>query len=229
MRCHSQSPVFGVNYDVGYIGFTLHSDDPVGAGIAWFERWDYEGDGGTRVSASGVPPGIVVTHALVVSGPDECIEAHAWSGVQRSTLSKYFNDPHCRIFFRKPRGWTRHRGLDIVTSAASHIGESYGYGLIVADMLADSFVGHWLNRRFRNLPDRIVSKVFDRAGTDVCSELCAKAMQDQFWLRYRGCLRQPARMIEPQALFIDRLVFEDWSQAAAPPANGINKTEIATP
>lgn len=198
MTSHSLKPNFGVNYDVGYVGFTSRSDDPVDAGIAWFERWyDYDQ--------------ICVTHALIVSGPDECVEAHARTGVQKSTLSKYWNDPHCRLFFRKPAGWYQRLGEDIAISAQRHIGDKYGYGLIVADMLADTALGHWLNRKLKDWPNRAVSKLLNRAGTEVCSELAAEALKDNLpWL---GCLSKPARMIEPQELFVNRMVFEDWKIA----------------
>lgn len=207
MNIKTVKPDFGGNYDLGYIGFTSRTDDLVAAGIAWFERWDDR--------ASSPYPKITVEHALVVSGENECIEAHAVTGVSRSDLTKYFRDKHCHIFFRKPVGWSLRRGEGIVAAAKDHLGESYGYGLIVADLLANTYFGRWLNRWTRNVPNRIVSKFCDAAGTEVCSELAAKALQAQPWLRERGCLRQPARTVTPQALFEDRRVFYDWKNIPA--------------
>jgi hypothetical protein len=200
MQTHSLKPNFGVNYDVGYIGFTARCCDPVAAGIAWFERWP----------VGRVPAGLIVTHALVVSGADECIEAHAKFGVQRSTLSKYFNDPHCQLFFRKPRGWDLPRGQQIVSAAAAHVGDKYGYGIILADLLANTYLGHWLNYWLRNWPNRLVCRLLDRAGSEVCSELAALALQEQWWIPRLGCLENPACMVTPQALFEDDCVFEPW-------------------
>lgn len=206
MITHTLKPNWGVNYDVGYIGFTSRTDDLVAAGIAWFER--FQEVAGSGVEGRGAPTGIVVEHALVVTGPDQCVEAHAGTGVQKSTLSKYWNDPHCRLFFRKPRKWSKILGEDIAISAQRHIGEKYGYGLILADALANTYAGHVLNVWLRNWPNRLFCKLWDRAGTEVCSELAAKALQEN--VRNVGCLNQPARMIIPQELFEDPFIFEPW-------------------
>jgi len=244
-------PNFGVNYDIGYVGFTSHSDDLVDAGISWFERWQTAGSqmpearGQTaevrpptadlRPLTSGLrpPASVCVSHTFIVSGSDECIEAHAKVGVHKGTLSQYFNDPHCRVFFRKPVGWTLPRGHAIDLSAAVHIGDKYGYGVIIADALANTCLGHWLNCELNNWPNRIVSRLFDRAGAEVCSELVAMALQDQDWLMGTGartamsaiavgCLSQPARMITPQMLFEDTEIFcaqgRDSAPALSPPA-----------
>ncbi len=202
MIAHSLKPNFGVNYDVGYVGFTSRTDDAVAAGIAWFERWDL-----VKLGAN-VPSGICVEHALIVSGPDECVEAHAGTGVQKAILSKYFNDPHCRIFFRKPRNWSQVMGEDIVISAQRRVGDKYGYGVIVADAVANTYLGHLANVLLRNWPNRIVSKLLDSAGAEVCSQLAAEALQDN--LPHLGILAEPARMITPQGLFEDPVIFCDW-------------------
>ncbi len=210
MNTEAIKPNYGVNYDVGYIGFTARCCDPVADGIAWFERW--------IPGASGVPSGVVVTHALVVSGADECIEAHAQGGVRRATLSQYFNDPHCRIFFRKPRGWDVNRGNDIAMAAAEHVGDKYGYGIIIADLLANTFLGHRLNYWLCNWPNRIVCRLLDRPGAEVCSELAAAALQKQWWIPQIGCLENAACMVTPQALFEDGLIFEPWQSEPLKPS-----------
>lgn len=210
MITHTLKPNFGVNYDVGYIGFTSRSDDPVAAGIAWFERWDVP-DTDDWPHHPSVPDGIVVEHALIVSGPDECIEAHAGTGVQKSTLSKYWNDPHCRIFFRKPRNCSRTLGQDIVISAQRRIGDRYGYGVIVADALANTFLGHCLNAALFNGPNWLISKLLDRKGAEVCSQLAVEVLQEN--LPHVGILAEPARMVTPQALFEDAVIFEPWKNS----------------
>src|SRR5579883_2020255 len=84
---------------VGHIGFTFEPGI-VSAGVAFAERWNRRGD-------------IKVSHTLVVSGPDEAIEAHIDEGVARVSLDKYLLDPRCRLFFRRPRGWTPELGARI--------------------------------------------------------------------------------------------------------------------
>ena len=102
----TKSPIrFGADYATGYIGFTRVSG-MVSRGVAYFERWNRLGT-------------IPVTHALVVSGENECIEAHIDEGVARVSLAKYFEDPGCRIFFRRPRGWTAELGGRIAATAAT--------------------------------------------------------------------------------------------------------------
>ncbi|MCE2673029.1 MAG: hypothetical protein LW635_05400 [Microcystis sp. 53598_E5] len=49
------NPVYGVNYNKGYIGFTYDGTHPVGRGIAYFTKWDKM----SNISA---------THALIVTG-----------------------------------------------------------------------------------------------------------------------------------------------------------------
>lgn len=88
-------PKFGPdgNYHVGYIGFTYSEGNIISEGIAYFTRWHRMSD-------------IKVSHALIVTGDNKCVEAHLETGVAEKDLSEYFNDPHCQIFFRKPKGLT---------------------------------------------------------------------------------------------------------------------------
>lgn len=81
--------IYGDTYKKGYVGFTFYNTSVISNGIAFMTRW-------ARMSE------IKVSHALIVTGNNECIEAHMQNGVQRSTLSKYFDAPNCQIFFRKP-------------------------------------------------------------------------------------------------------------------------------
>lgn len=188
-------PAFGTNYDIGHIGFT-YVGGVVSSGVAYFERWN-------RIGA------IRVTHTLVVSGDNECIEAHLDEGVARAPLTKYFNDPGCRIFFRKPRGWNPALGQRIASTAASKLGCKYDTRLIAAEAAADTVVGHWLNRVFGSWPNRVVSRFLDRPDHWICSELVAFALQQQPELRDQGVLRFPPDTIDPQELFEDHALFED--------------------
>lgn len=178
----------------GFIGFTFEPGI-VSAGVAFAERWNRRGQ--TKVS-----------HTLVVSGPDECIEAHLDEGVARVSLDKYLDDPKCRIFFRQPRGWNPELGARIVSAAATQIGCRYNTSLILAQAAADTWFGHWCNRLMRLWPDRIISKMLDRRRHWICSQLVAFALARQPEFQGRGILRQPLDTIDPQQLFEDNELFE---------------------
>jgi hypothetical protein len=155
MNLISIKPQFRSNYDAGYIGFTFTDECPVSEGIAFFERWNRLSD-------------IRVSHVFVVTGDVELVEAQMEHGVQKDSIAKYFNDPHTIVFFRKPRGWSPELGQRIASAAASKIGTPYATGLIVADLLADSFLGHWLNVTFQQWPRRIVNKFLARPAEFIC-------------------------------------------------------------
>lgn len=188
-------PQFGVNYDVGWIGFTSRSGDIISEGISYFERWD------------DVPGNICVEHAFIVADKSACIEALG-GGIQASELSKYFKDQTCRTYFRRPAAWTPSMGDVIKGEAQKHIGDRYGYGIIFADMLANTLFGHWLNELTGNIPNSFVSEILSRRGTEVCSQLAAMALQTVPSLSTLGCLKLPAREIKPQDLFVDQECFD---------------------
>ncbi len=190
---------FGVDYATGYIGFT-YADGMVSRGVAYFERRHRRG--GTRV-----------THALVVSGDNEGIEAHIDEGVARVALSKYFEDPGGRIFFRKPRGWNPELGGRIAAGAAAQVGCGCATGLVAAE--AETFAGHWLNRQLDSWPHRLLRRLRDRRRSWRCGELVAHALAQQPELRGRGVLRFPPDIIDPQELFEDTALFEDELAYAA--------------
>jgi hypothetical protein len=193
----SIAPVWGDNYCPGYIGFIHHLQPGfVSQGIAYFQGHPAYGD-------------ITVTHALVVSGEDECIEAQS-SGVKRATLTQYFNDKTCAIVFRKPRNWHPSMGQIIVDEAAQHVGDRYAYTLILAQALSHSKLGRLLNRWWHDKPDAWVSRLLDYGCIEFCSELCAKALKAVPELRNQGILQCEPRMIDVQELFGSKAVFEDW-------------------
>jgi hypothetical protein len=181
--------------EVGHIGFT-YVPGWVSAGVAFAERWN-------RRST------IKVTHTLVVSGASECIEAHIDEGVAKVSLEKYFGDPSCRIFFKRPRGWTPELGARIAASAATQVGCSYNTSLIVAQAAVDTWLGHWCNRLLGAWPDRVLSWALDRQHRWICSQLVAYALAQQPEFRGRGVLSQPLDTIDPQQLFEDDLLWEN--------------------
>jgi hypothetical protein len=197
------TPQFSTDYDVGHIGFT-YVRGFVSTSVAYFEHWHRHNP-------------ISVTHALVVSGANECIEAHLDEGVARAPLSKYFNDPNCRIVFRKPRACTPELGGRIAESAAAKIGARYNTSLIIAQAAADTFVGYWMNRLLRAAPDRLMSRLLNDPNHWICSQLVAYALAQQPEYRDRGVLRSPLDTIDPQQLFEDAILFEP-DATPTPPA-----------
>lgn len=198
MTVKSIQPQYGVNYGPGYVGFT-NDGDFVSEGIAYFERWDRLGK-------------ISVSHTFIVASPDHCIEAHIKGGVQVSPLAKYFDDPSTAVFFRKPLGWNPEIAGAIVKSAAEKVGCGYATGLIVEEAMADSFVGHWVNKFTHYWPHRFFSALLGSDTSDICSELVAYALNAQPIYRGRGILANPADTIDPQELFEDTVIFEDWQE-----------------
>lgn len=189
-------PKFGANYATGYIGFT-YTGGFVAGSVAYFERWNRS-------------TGLKVSHTFIVSGDNECIEAHINEGVARVPLTKYFADPACQVFFRRPRGWNPDLGRRIADAAVAKVGAHYNTSLILADVVADTFIGHWLNRLLRSWPNRLISRAFDRSGHWICSQLVAYALAQQPELQSQGVLRFPFDIIDPQELFEDEDLFESW-------------------
>lgn len=199
MNIQTIKPEFGVNYDVGYIGFTMTRGDDISEGIAYFERFERMSD-------------IAVSHAFVVTGDDELVEAHIEHGVQRDCISKYFDDPNVLVFFRKPRNWTPGMGRVIANAAISKIGRPYASGLIVADVLADTLFGRLANKVFKQWPDRFVRALLDEPNRFICSELAAYALSQDYLLYKIGVLKNPLDAIDPQELFEDEIIFDDWAR-----------------
>lgn len=177
----------------GHIGFT-YVNGFVSTGVAYFERWHRRSP-------------VRVTHTLVVSGPNECIEAHFDEGVAHAPLTKYLNDPNCRILFRQPAGWTPELGQRIADAAAAKIGSRYNTSLIVAEAASDTFLGHWLNTAFRAWPNRLFSRLLDKPNEWICSQLVAYALAQQPEYHDRGILRAPLDTIDPQQLYEDTILF----------------------
>jgi len=190
-------PVYGRNYRLGYLGFEFKTADPIAEGIAWFTRQD-------RESA------VKVAHVFIVSGPDECIEAHAGSGVIRASLEGRLADPCTIVCFKKPAGWSLDLGARIVAAAEPRIGEGYDGSLIVAHALNGSFLGRLVSHL---TGDEIASKLVDLLDTQdewICSELGAYVLNEQVEFAGVGVLSKPNASITPQELFDCDELFEPW-------------------
>jgi hypothetical protein len=212
-------PQFGVDYDIGWI-FFVNENTAVADGIAWFERWDRNGrervgvtedrrNGDLRYADTPKPRFAPVIHTGVCAGEDRCYEAHWETGVSIGTLSNYFGGP---IYFRRPHGWTVTTGVHIAAAAAGKLGCKYNKGLILAQFLANTLFGHFVNALCRNRINDKVSAWLDRRNEYICSELCAYALNEQPQYRGRGVLAQPLDTISPQMLFDDPVLWEDAAQ-----------------
>jgi hypothetical protein len=193
----SLDPEYGKNYDIGYIGFTYSATNFVSNGIAYFTRW-------SRMSQ------IKTCHALLVTGENECIEAHAQGGVKKTPLSNYFNDVHTQIFFRKPLDLTDAIAKAIVITAQHELGCKYDTKLIASQALSNSHLGKLIKDTFGGKPEEIISKLMNNDNRWICSELVAYCLDEQPLYKGRGILGKPADTIDPQELFEDSIIFQPW-------------------
>lgn len=198
MKIISVPPAWGETLAPGYCGFITRERNVIGDGIAWFERFEL---------------GLPFVHTFVIesfSSSSSCslIEAHAQLGVHRATLEEYMGNPNTQCFIRIPKGWTPEIGEKIATAAATHLGEKYAFPLIVADALANTWLGHGINWLTGNHWDRFICWALSNAHQKICSQLVALALQSQFYLRLRGCLRRPADTIMPKELGNDNSLWD---------------------
>lgn len=195
----SKLPLYGVNYNKGYIGFTFNNASFISEGIAYFTRWDRLSD-------------IPVSHALVVIDENTCIEAIMGQGVRKNSLDRYFWDNHTHIFFRKPMSINENVADEIAQTAEKEIGATYANNLIVNDMIRSTFLGHLLDELSHDSIFDGLSMVLDKDGSFICSELAAYCLKSaKSWVYNNvSILSRPAAAITPQSLFSDNVIFEQW-------------------
>lgn len=198
IKISSIKAVYGETYKKGYIGFTYYNTSIVSIGIAYMTHWARMSD-------------IKVSHTLIVTGENECIEAQIEDGVVRSDLDRYFNNPSCQIFFRKPIGLTDDIATNLVKSAEAQLGTKYDINLIVAAAMQGAFIGKLINTIFSGKPDRLVSKRLNREDRWICSELVAYCLNEQSQYSNQGVLENRVETIDPQELFEDQSIFEPWA------------------
>ena len=194
----SLEPAYGDNYKPGFLGFTQTGSSMLSVGIAHFTRWSRLSD-------------IHISHVLVVTGENECVEAVAGKGIVKSTLDRYFADPKTQIFFRKPRKCTQGLGQRIAETALSQAGTKYETLLTVAQMLDGSFLRRWMMSHFRESPDHFVGHLLNRDSRWIACELAAYCLDCQPEYADRGVLGKHRHAISPQELFEDGEIFSNWS------------------
>jgi hypothetical protein len=193
----SCEPVYGKNYGAGYVGFTYTGSNLISLGIAYVTRWSCMHD-------------IHVSHALIVSGENECIEAHAQSGVRRAPLSSYFNDKHCQIFFRKPQDLTPELASRVIATAAEQLGCRYDLSLIAGHLQSNLLLANLVRRMYGSSYEEAVCRLKDHPDRWICSELVAHCLDQQPEYRDKGVLNRSNATIDPQELFEDNTTFTPW-------------------
>lgn len=185
-------PQFGTTLRPGYSGFVIRRNNLEADGIAWGERFT---------------PGLPFIHTFVVTDSG-VIEAHIRQGVHRASFVEYTRDLDCEVYVREPIGYSPEMGNSIVAYAESCLGQKYGTSLILADFLANTYIGHFVNQITGNWPNRIVTKLLNGRNEKICSELVAASLRSQVELQRLGCLQLPPREITPKMLGNDDAVYE---------------------
>ena len=203
-----------MNYKTGYIGFLNKGADVTSLGIAYFTGWDIISD-------------IHVTHTLIVAGEDQCIEADMVNNtVKVCTISKYFNDPNCQIFFRKPILFNDAVGYAIAHKASLEVGKQYDFGAILTQGLSGSFPGRMLDRLLTGKFEELLGNLLNHADKWICSELVAYTLDEQLLYRDKGILKSPNCTISPQELFQDSEIFAPWKKSEPSETKAVTETLI---
>ena len=196
LKVESKAPVYGENYNQGYIGFTYKKKSVVSIGIAYITRW-------SRLSE------VMVSHAFVVKNADECIEA-VGEGVRIGSIKHYFDDPECQVFFRKPIEYNEDIASRICKTAEKEVGKAYDSNLIPMHFLVGTMVGRAINLMTFKLAEKLVMSFANSENKWICSELAAYSLDEQPEFRDKGVLSEGNETINPQELFEDEVIFKPW-------------------
>jgi hypothetical protein len=191
----ARTPVFGKDYDRGWVGFA-HSTSSLSRGIAYLTRREKTGD-------------VVVSHSFLVTGPDECVEANLPVGVVKTSLRDAYFDKGVVVHFRKPRGLTPTIARRLVKTARAQVGAGFDFGLFVAEGLGGTFVGHLFNSFFSGKPHELMTSLLNQKDRWICSELVAYCLRSEPAFRGKGVLAHPPATVSPQGLYEDDELFED--------------------
>ena len=193
-----EKPIFGKNYDIGYIGFS-NNDSTVAKVIKWGTKYDKKG----KIEAS---------HALIVISETECIEALAGQGVVISPLSKYFDGNEIDIIFRRPKEYNQNFAQEIVKIAKEQIGLPYSKKAIIQSGFRGLFAGHIIDLITKDkLWDFLCENHFGKQ-TFICSGLVAYCLQRIPNWKYNssGVLKRKFGGINPNELLYDDKIFEPF-------------------
>lgn len=186
-------PVYGVNYDKGYIGFS-YNDETISKGITYFTRRDRKQQ-------------IKVSHVFLVTEENSCIEADAFTGkVEEAYLTKYFYQTGYQVFFKKPKDLNSEIADLLISVLKKEVGKPYDYKLILSHALSDSLLYSFLSLFH-------IKKLFLNATSSwMCSELVSYGLNSIDKYKGIGVLKNPSFSITPQSLFEDTEIFEKWKE-----------------
>lgn len=177
-------PIYGINYNTGFEGFSIKTDSILSKGISWF----------TRKETNKFTP----SHCFYVLNEYEGIEAD-WNGIVRFPLSKYFAENYICVF-RKPNNYTEVKTQINSDFHLSCVGQRYDYRLLF---------GHFLYQLTRIKKFKIW---LDNKAIYICSELGATGILKAYGKV--GLLRfKKPNQINPNELFLDAgrsKIFEDY-------------------
>ncbi|MEG3877651.1 hypothetical protein QT972_09750 [Microcoleus sp. herbarium7] len=186
------APIYGVNYDKGYIGFQGADDSLICRGITYVTRWEKMSD-------------IATQHCFVVADEDTCVESvmtlNDANGVRRTPMTDYFR-PDRSVFFRKPVGLTATIADLMVKIASDEVGKSYDFGAIIVQALSGSLAGRLLS----NSQIEVLAKMLEDPNKWICSELCAHSLESAF---NRDFFLASNNSLSPQELF-ESNIFQPW-------------------
>jgi hypothetical protein len=188
-------PVFGEDYGLGWVGF-VHADSLISGAIAYLTRRERQGE-------------VVISHAFLVSGPNECIEANLPAGVVASDIDKeYLGRDDRLVIFRRPKCLSKAAAGRIVKRARAQVGAAFDYGGFAAEGLGDTFVGYLFNTLLGGVPKEKLAEFLHQKGRYVCSDLVAYCLRQEPRYKAKEILNQPAGALTPQALFEDDDLFD---------------------
>lgn len=196
----SDEPKYGINYGKGYIGFCYDLNSKISKGIAFATRF-------CRYT------GIKVSHALIVIDENLCIEADAAEKkVIVSPLKKYFDNENRIISFRKPKDLTLIAASQIAEAAKSKIGCGYEFLEIAGHVYKAMPLIKQFHKLTNNFFVDMISNKLDNPDKFICSELAAYCLKSATDWQYhnKGILKRKTQRLNPQELFEDRIIFEDW-------------------
>src|SRR5689334_19080252 len=158
-------PVYGRDFGRGWVGFVYCPSTLLSGGIAYFTRRAKKGD-------------VKVSHAFVVTGRNECVEANLPAGVVVSDLAGDYLDRDDRVvLFRKPRGLTPAVARRVVASARAEVGAKFDVGGLVAEGMHGTITGNLITSLFGTGPREFVAGLLHQKGKWVCSELVAHCLR----------------------------------------------------
>ena len=197
LRIRTEEPIYGGNYNKGYIGFTYNGSF-IAKGIVHFTHWASMSD-------------IYASHALIVTGENSCVEADASRNcVREGTLEHYFGENTCQIFFRKPLGLDDKIANRIIETVKPEVGKEYDFKSILIQTLSGTVLGHFFDHLLQGKLEDELARLLNDPNKWICSELAAYALDEQPEYKNQGILKRPNATISPQELFEDSVIFEPW-------------------